>query len=188
MLRVMNSRDESTSNIQARRVGAAAPSPRRRLVLAWLPAFLYMTAIWVLSSLSVIETPFDLGQFPHYDKLVHFFEYSGLAFVIAHAAMRTWPEHPRIRVAALAVLFTTMFGVSDEIHQSFVPGRHSDVLDLVADLTGSVFGTSARHALSWIRISIWGRAQPETLDSSELERSSELDRIESAERSSDGWA
>lgn len=162
---------------------------RARIAAAWLPALLYMGVIWILSSFAVIETPFELDQFPHHDKVIHFFEYAGLAFFIAHAVMRTWSEHSRIRVAALAVLLTSMFGLSDEIHQSFVPGRHADVFDLVADIAGSLAGTTLRHALSWIRVSLGGTPYRERtfLDSSSTV-SGEFDRsTESAERSSDGW-
>jgi len=36
----------------------------------------------------------------------------------------------------LAFAIAFLYGVSDEIHQYFVPGRHPDVLDVVADASG----------------------------------------------------
>jgi VanZ family protein len=51
--------------------------------------------------------------------------------------------HNRARAAVLAVAIATGYGITDEYHQSFVPGRHSDPLDVVKDLGGSVIGAAA---------------------------------------------
>ena len=52
-----------------------------------------------------------------------------------------------LRVALFAVLAGVLWGVLDEIHQAFVPGRSADLLDLVADSVGIVIGTGARTLL-----------------------------------------
>jgi VanZ family protein len=44
------------------------------------------------------------------------------------------------RDAVLAVLVSTAYGISDELHQSFVPGRQSDAMDVAKDLAGAVVG------------------------------------------------
>lgn len=41
----------------------------------------------------------------------------------------------------LSVAATTVYGVSDEWHQSFVGGRSAEVADVVADFAGSVIGS-----------------------------------------------
>lgn len=122
------------------------PSRVRAIALAWLPAVLYMALIWAISSLSLPDLSID--RFPFRDKGIHAVEYFVLGFLVAHAALRTWPERPRARIAAVALLVTCGWGVLDEIHQAFVPGRSSDLLDVVADLVGALAGTTARLALS----------------------------------------
>jgi VanZ family protein len=46
------------------------------------------------------------------------------------------------REALLAAALATAYGVSDEIHQAFVPERHCDVRDAVSDLVGSAVGAA----------------------------------------------
>jgi VanZ family protein len=48
-----------------------------------------------------------------------------------------------MRTAALAITITFLYGVTDEIHQSFVPGRHPDPWDLLKNLAGAVAGAIA---------------------------------------------
>lgn len=119
-------------------------SRRASLLLAWAPAALYMAAIWALSSFRLAGLPID--RFPLGDKGVHFIEYGLLGLLLAHAMFRTWPRHHPARTATLAVLVTVLWGFVDEIHQAFVPGRSSDVLDLVADTAGAIVFAAARHA------------------------------------------
>jgi len=48
------------------------------------------------------------------------------------------------RPALWAFLIALLYALSDEYHQSFVPGRHPDPLDIVTDLAG------AAAALLWL--------------------------------------
>jgi len=118
----------------------------RDRALAWAPALLYMAAIWVLSSLSLTVMPVE--HFPLRDKGVHLIEYGALGFLLAHAAFRTWPRHHPLRTAALSLLIAVLWGLLDEIHQAFVPGRASEALDLVADALGATVGVGLRYALA----------------------------------------
>ncbi len=121
----------------------------RRLILAWAPALLYMAVIWTVSSM---ERPtFPVSLFPFRDKGVHTTEFAVLAFLLAHACIRTFERHPRVRVALAAMLLTFLWGVLDEMHQAFVPGRSADVLDLCADALGTFVGVNARMLLGMIR-------------------------------------
>jgi VanZ family protein len=45
----------------------------------------------------------------------------------------------------LAVAIVSLYGVSDEVHQAFVPGRNADVFDWVADTTGALVAAGVIH-------------------------------------------
>jgi VanZ family protein len=69
------------------------------------------------------------------DKLLHMAEYAPMGFLwtrILGGRLR--------RRALLAVALSALFGLTDEIHQFFVPGREASVLDLLADVGGSALG------------------------------------------------
>jgi VanZ family protein len=61
-------------------------------------------------------------------------------------------------VAAGAWLAVVAFGISDEWHQSFVPGRSADVLDVLADAAGGALGVAAalKMRAGFVRLSGWG--------------------------------
>ncbi len=128
---------------------ASSRPSARDLVLAWLPAAAYMATIWIASSFEMSSFPTSL--FPLRDKGVHAIEYGVLGFLVTHACLRTFPSHARLRVAAFAVLCGVLWGVMDEIHQAFVPGRSADALDLVADSVGVTLGTLARSLARSLR-------------------------------------
>lgn len=135
---------------------AQATVSLRTVVLAWLPAAAYMLTIWLVSS---FELPsFPTSSFPLRDKGVHLVEYGVLGFLVAHACLRTFASRPRARIALFAILFGTLWGVLDEMHQAFVPGRSADVLDVVADVSGVTLGTLARLVVSAVHATLTRRA------------------------------
>jgi VanZ family protein len=105
-----------------------------------------MALIFVISSFE-LEVP-GIRHFPLRDKGIHFLEYTVLGWLCAAASSRTWPSASAWRTAAFAVFISALWGLSDEIHQAFVPGRSSEVADVVADLFGSMAGAAASLLLS----------------------------------------
>ncbi len=112
-----------------------------RLALAWAPALAYMALIWGLSSIQIDVV--RVSAFPLKDKGVHFCEYGALGFLSAHAVRTTWANRRLWRVYATAVLITFAWGILDEFHQAFVPGRFAEVYDALADLLGAMTGAAA---------------------------------------------
>jgi VanZ family protein len=121
-------------------------SARQRILVAWLPAIAYTLLIWWLSS-QAFELAF-MQRVPLQDKGVHFIEYGALSFFIAHAVTVTWPGRETATFFT-AVVSTVLLGLLDEMHQSFVPGRFSDVMDLVADTIGAVVAAFLYMALTF---------------------------------------
>ena len=117
--------------------------PRRRLI-AWLPAVAYMLLIWVLSSM---PQQFKVDFIPFRDKGIHFVEYGALAALLAHAMRGTWPEWRFRGVFFASWSITVLWGLLDEIHQAFVPGRVPDVRDVIADAMGGLLGAVIYLAL-----------------------------------------
>lgn len=99
-----------------------------------LPVILWMSLIYFLSSLSFSNLP---PMVTGTDKVVHMTIYAVLCGLM-HRALRFQPS-ARIASMSLILAFsmTPIYGISDELHQLFVPGRSCDIMDLLADLTGA---------------------------------------------------
>jgi VanZ family protein len=101
-----------------------------------LPALLYMGLIFWLSSR---PAPESLQTWPTLWglKAVHLVEYAILCALwlwgLAHATR--WSFR---RVALIAALLTFLWGVSDELHQSCVPGRTARVTDALTNLVAAL--------------------------------------------------
>ncbi|MEW6136602.1 MAG: VanZ family protein [Thermodesulfobacteriota bacterium] len=101
----------------------------------WLPVVLYCGMIFYMSSM---ETLPDLpAKFT--DKIAHFVVYSGLGWLVARATSRGLGLSP-LRTIISASLVCLAYGISDELHQSFVPGRAVEVGDVLADFIGGLAG------------------------------------------------
>ena len=113
----------------------------------WLPVLAYMAMLFWFSSLSRLPSP--PGDLSYYD--VHLAAYAGLAALNTRALARGAFDRVGGRHVAGAIVIATAYGVSDEYHQLFVPGRNFDVLDVAADAIGAIIGASALGAWSIIR-------------------------------------
>ncbi|MFO7156240.1 MAG: VanZ family protein [Pseudomonadota bacterium] len=116
-----------------------------RWVWALGPVALYAGLIVFASSRS------SLPSLRLNDKLLHFGEYAVLAFLVNRAICLIRPGIAPRAVAVLAVVLATAFGVTDELHQRFVPGRDASVFDLLADFFGSIAGAMAYTAWAELR-------------------------------------
>jgi VanZ family protein len=100
----------------------------------WVPAVLWMGVIFFLSTLPESATP---GRGIISDKVCHGGEYFILAFLILFALQRT--TRARFFIAFwITLAWAALYGLSDEIHQLYVPTRQFDVGDLLADVGGAV--------------------------------------------------
>ncbi len=105
------------------------------VLLRWWPALLVMAAIFFFSSLPSNEIP-NLGPFDFsIKKLAHMLGYAFLAQAYLSGLGR---ENPRSIL--FAWILTILYAMTDEYHQSFVPGRNARWLDVGIDSLGSVIG------------------------------------------------
>jgi VanZ family protein len=77
------------------------------------------------------------------DKTAHFIVYSALGAALMRAVARGRAGAMTVRTVAIAALLAVLYGISDEVHQSFVPDRTPDVMDLAADGAGGLTGAAA---------------------------------------------
>lgn len=98
----------------------------------WMLSLIYMGLIFCISS---YPEPTKVPSPPYFDKAVHILEY-GLLASLVYLALRDMKVPGRYLVG-LAFAIAFLYGVSDEIHQYFVPGRHAEILDVLADGIGA---------------------------------------------------
>jgi VanZ family protein len=117
--------------------------------VAWgLPAFIMAWLIFYVSSLEKIELPLALISFN--DLLFHGAAYFifGITLMVAAYPWNTYLGYP-LRTYGILAVIGILYGLSDEIHQSFVPNRTCTVSDFLADSTGVILALAA--ARMWIK-------------------------------------
>ena len=120
------------------------PSAFRIFLRYWLPLIGYSTLIVIQSH---YPTPDAVPRLPFFDKLLHAGGYGLLGLLFCRAYRSRWPAATGRFLARRAVLSAALFGLSDEIHQAFVPFRTADPWDVLADAVGAAFGVIFYFAL-----------------------------------------
>ena len=104
---------------------------QHRLLYFWLPLLAWMGLIFYLSA----QPDFPRPKVDWLEDLIgigaHMFLFGVLAVLWARAL------HGQRQTLRLAFLLTMLYALLDEFHQSFVPGRTPDPLDLFFDGTGA---------------------------------------------------
>ncbi len=101
-----------------------------------VPMIVIMGTIFFLS-----HQPGDnlsLPKIPGTDKLVHMIAYSVLAGTVFIAWGVPLEERNPRTLVLFTFVFCLLYGISDEFHQSFIPGRTVSVYDLLADCAGTL--------------------------------------------------
>lgn len=110
-------------------LGAVIDPPTSRSARA-LPPTAWAAFIFILSSLP--GSAYPEVRFPHADKFVHAFLYLPLGFWLVRA-LGNAPLATDTRSALIAFAIGAAYGMSDEIHQLFVPQRSFSLLDWTTD-------------------------------------------------------
>lgn len=106
-----------------------------------IPVTLVMGVIFFLSQQS--GDKISLPDIVNIDKLLHALVYAALGFAFLFALPPDWRRKHPLAASCATVCFCLAYGVSDEFHQSFVPGRSVSGADVAADTVGGVLALVA---------------------------------------------
>ena len=118
--------------------------PLRTALLTWLPLVAWMGVIYYLSAQPHLPNP----QTGFWGELLSSGAHVAVFAVLALLWARALAGSPHWAWPVLGL--TMLYALSDEFHQSFVPGRHPDPWDLVCDGLGAVLGLAA-----WVAWQRW---------------------------------
>ena len=125
------------------------PSEARRAAFLWALLLLSLTSWPRPPSVPI------LSGIPSIDKIVHGLLYGVEAWFLLRAIR--WPglPGPTLSRAICVVGVLALFGVADETHQAFIPGRSMEGRDALMDTAGAAVGAAA----AWVgrrRGQVWG--------------------------------
>jgi VanZ family protein len=110
----------------------------RQVILLWAPVILWMAVIFALSAQSSLPGLPDSSADAVFKKTGHAVAYAILCILTARGLHGGQPLQWRGLLAAVVV--SGLYGASDELHQSLVPGRTPRVFDWLVDLAGAAAG------------------------------------------------
>ncbi|OGY30287.1 MAG: hypothetical protein A3J50_03175 [Candidatus Woykebacteria bacterium RIFCSPHIGHO2_02_FULL_43_16b] len=98
----------------------------------WIPTIVWAGVIFYLSSIPKLEAIHD----PLWNLITRKLGHIGVYFVLFLLLNRSFENKKPI----LAVYLALLYAISDEYHQSFVPLRKGDHIDVIIDLVGILGG------------------------------------------------
>jgi VanZ family protein len=122
---------------------------------------LIMIVLYGLSSLPGLPLPDDPAHYalirwvpPAAQNALHVPAYATLSLAWSWA-LRAWLRAPAATLAAGGAI-ASAYGVLDEWHQSFVPGRYASLVDVLLDVLGAALGSWLAARLAGSKDSIPG--------------------------------
>jgi VanZ family protein len=132
----------------------------KQFAVYWLPPFAWMGLIYGLSSMSSLpELPDTVSWYEAVDRAImksaHMFVYGVLAWLYLRALRHHLGHTSVLRVVSIVAAMG--YGLTDEYHQTFVPGREGKLFDVGVDTVGAcavmvVDWWLARRRLCWEQV------------------------------------
>lgn len=107
----------------------------KRILNLWLPTIIWGLVIFFFSAFPTEKTSEIFWQDFILKKLAHIVEYGIFAILIYRSYKESGIE--KSKAGIYAVLSALIYGVSDEFHQSFTPGREPAFRDVIFDTIGA---------------------------------------------------
>jgi VanZ family protein len=112
-----------------------------------LPWQSLMLAIFIQSSIGSLKLP-DFGL-KFSDKILHFIIFGTLGFLTARGLRKAKSRIVNKNYISITLLICILYGILDEIHQYYVPGRYFSWWDWVADILGVITLVWIYNRLVW---------------------------------------
>ncbi|CAG7622450.1 VanZ family protein [Paenibacillus allorhizosphaerae] len=109
-------------------------------IVSWLPSVLWMAVIFYLSSRTGDDVGGWLDEVRRFVPMMESFDWGHFISYFILALTFLWGIRPKrltFQIQLVVVLLCMLYGVTDEFHQSFVPGRTPDVMDIRNDGIGA---------------------------------------------------
>lgn len=147
-------------------------SQRRKVILSWTLVVLWAAVIFFMSAhtgsdfdgegplaavkrwLVGLVAPVFGPETDIVNVAAHFTEYLVFGVLLFLAARQTWPDAKIVQLVFISIALASLYAVTDEFHQSFVPGRLCDPADWLTDTLGATLGAAgvaARVAAKRVR-------------------------------------
>ncbi|GBD89187.1 vanZ like family protein [bacterium BMS3Abin03] len=108
---------------------------KNKVYLVYTPLVVYWLFLILATSLPAANMP----KIAISDKIEHFGAFFGLSVLLSLTLLY---QQKNLLLKKYFLVFTLIivsgYGVIDEIHQAFIPGRNSDILDWTADSIGAI--------------------------------------------------
>ena len=109
-----------------------------KLISNWLPPIIWALIIFSFSSLQVGSSNEVYWKDFVIKKTAHLVEYAILAILLYRAMVNSEIDKKKALIAS--IVMAGFYGLTDELHQSFTPGREPRIRDVVIDTIGASFG------------------------------------------------
>lgn len=103
----------------------------------WLPAFFWAAVIFAFSSIEVTPASEIYWQDFIVKKTAHVVEYA-ILFTLLYRAFTNTSGFSKKQAALVSFFIVVVYGISDEYHQSFTPGREPKPRDVGFDAAGGL--------------------------------------------------
>lgn len=147
-----HSRDGSVVPASAT-TGADRTPPARRVLRRWGPVIAWMALIFVLSAQPGLRVSDDPSVDSPIRHVAHVLAFGVLALLLLRGLSWGAPRPWTWRYVVAAVALTTLYGVTDEVHQTYVPLRMGHLIDVGWDLLGA----ATAIAVLWLAARRWPR-------------------------------
>ena len=111
---------------------------KNKKLYIYTPLVIHWISIFFLTTIPTKSFP---KIFAYDDKAKHLIAFLVLSFFLT-LALRVQNKYRLLKekFIVFTLLICSFYGIFDELHQLFVPGRSAEVLDWVADFVGTLIG------------------------------------------------